>query len=309
MNDGIQLLGWGCIVIAIVIAITAIGWSRWHSQRMVNTIEQMLKDATNGSFMERVFDESRISALETRFANYLAASMVSAHAIAAERDKIKTLISDLSHQTKTPIANLLLYSELLEEEELSESTQYYVKALHNQIVKLHFLIDSLVKLSRLENGILTVSARSQPLYPLLENVYEQFLPSAKEKGIELSIESMDIEDMKMVALFDRKWTAEALCNILDNAIKYTKQGNIKISITAYEMFVRIDIADTGIGISEQEQAKIFLRFYRAEAARDSEGVGVGLYLAREIISSEGGYIKVTSVCGKGSTFSVFLPRA
>ena len=99
-----------------------------------------------------------------------------------------------------------------------------------------------------------------------------------------------------------------MANIVDNAIKYTEHGTITISAVSYEMFARIDISDTGSGIPETEQAKIFARFYRSKAVQEQEGVGIGLYLARQILSGEGGYIKVTSALGKGSTFSVFLPR-
>ena len=97
-------------------------------------------------------------------------------------------------------------------------------------------------------------------------------------------------------------------NIVDNAIKYTEHGTIRISAVSYEMFARIDISDTGSGIPETEQAKIFARFYRSKSVREQEGVGIGLYLSRQIISGEGGYIKVASVPGKGSAFSIFLPK-
>ena len=119
---------------------------------------------------------------------------------------------------------------------------------------------------------------------------------------------MQLQDTDAFAVFDGKWTAEALANIVDNAIKYTEHGTIRISAVSYEMFARIDIADTGLGIPESEQAKIFARFYRSKAVQEQEGVGIGLYLARQILSGEGGYIKVDSVPGKGSTFSVFLPK-
>ena len=107
---------------------------------------------------------------------------------------------------------------------------------------------------------------------------------------------------------DGKWTAEALGNLLDNAIKYTREGGITVKTTPYELFLRLDITDTGMGIPEEEQAKIFTRFYRSEAVKEQEGVGIGLYLTREIVSRQGGYLKVSSETGKGSTFSVFLPR-
>jgi signal transduction histidine kinase len=255
-----------------------------------------------GDFKEEDFDESRLSALETRFAQYLSSSAVSERVVSQEKDKIKTLIADISHQTKTPIANLLLYSELLKEEVLPDSAVSSVEAIHNQTERLRFLIDSLVKLSRLENGILALSPHQEQLLPTLQTVCQEFLPKAEEKGLELILRETDAR-----AVFDPKWTVETLTNLVDNAIKYTEHGSVVISAVVYELFVRIDVTDTGTGISEEEQAKIFSRFYRGEDARDTEGVGIGLYLAREIVSGEGGYIKVTSVPGEGSTFSVMLP--
>ena len=169
--------------------------------------------------------------------------------------------------------------------------------------KLRFLIDSLVKLSRLENGIISLSPQQATLQPLLESVVEQYTAKASEKGL-----SLQMQDTDAFAVFDFKWTAEALANIVDNAIKYTEHGTITISAVSYEMFARIDISDTGSGIPESEQAKIFARFYRSNSVQKQEGVGIGLYLARQIISGEGGYIKVASVPGKGSTFSIFLPK-
>lgn len=291
-----------CLLAAAVIVYV----NRRRTKRIMNSIGQMLADAMNGSFLENTFDESRMSKLETAFAHYLSASAVSARNVAIEKDKIKTLIADISHQTKTPIANLMLYSELIEEANLPDDIKSNVQALHHQTKKLRFLIDSLVKLSRLENGIVALNPQMLPLQPLLVSVCEQLMPKAEEKGLFLDLCSMHLSGIS--AKYDRKWTNEALCNIVDNAIKYTTQGGITISAAAYELFVRIDVKDTGVGIPEAEHAKIFSRFYRAQAAGDSEGVGIGLYLAREIISGEDGYIKVSSILGKGSVFSVFLPR-
>ena len=257
----------------------------------------------DGSFTETAFDESKLSALETKFAHYLSASETSSHNLALEKDRINSLIADISHQTKTPIANLLLYSELLKEEELPVSAWTNVEAIYSQSEKLRFLIDALVKLSRLENGIITLSPQHTSLQSMLQNITEQYSAKATEKGLSLHLQDTDIS-----ATFDPNWTTEALANIVDNAIKYTEAGTITISVTSYEMFVKIDITDTGVGISEGEQPKIFTRFYRSVNIREQEGVGIGLYLARQIISGEGGYIKVTSIPGKGSTFSVFLPK-
>lgn len=291
------------ILLCFLAAAVIVWWNRRKVRKTMEAIERMLDAAMNGSFSASSFDESKLSALETKFAHYLSAAETSSRNVAQEKDKIKSLIADISHQTKTPIANLLLYSELLLEEDIPASAKVNAEALYSQSKKLQFLIDSLVKLSRMENGIISLSPKYAALEPLLQGITAQYTAKAAAKGLSLRLHNTDI-----FAVYDAKWTAEALANIVDNAIKYTAHGTITISAVSYEMFARIDIADTGAGIAESEQAKIFARFYRAKSAQEQEGVGIGLYLARQIISGEGGYIKVNSIPQKGSTFSVFLPK-
>ena len=290
-------------LISIIAAFTVVLINHIRTKKTMDTLEKMIDSAADGEYSETKFDESRLSALETKFSNYLALSNTSSKNIMKEKEKIKTLISDISHQTKTPISNLILYSELIEEEDLSEDMRSNVEAIKQQAEKLEFLIKSLVKLSRLENGILNLSPRKEEIQPMLQDIYEQYISKASEKNLELNIEKTTSK-----ATFDRKWTTEALGNIVDNAIKYTNTGEINIKVHEYEIFTRIDISDTGIGISESEQAEVFSRFYRSQSVHNDEGVGIGLYLTREIISSEGGYIKLTSELGVGSTFSVYIPR-
>ena len=300
MTDNTMLLIF--MMLTLIGLLLLVFWYRWRMNRTFHTMEHMLDAAMKGDFTDTMFDESRLSALETKFAHYFSASAISARNVQQEKDNIKKLVADISHQTKTPIANLLLYCELLQEEKLPESAADNVNALYRQTERLRFLIDSLVRLSRLENGIISLSVKQQDLQPVLETVVSQYMAKADQKGL-----SLLLEDTETKAAFDAKWTAEALGNLLDNAIKYTEHGSIRLSVKAYEMFVRIDVCDTGIGISESEQAQIFSRFYRSREVSEQQGVGIGLYLSREIISSEGGYMKVQSELGKGSVFSVFLP--
>lgn len=292
------IFGTACLLIASVMLYD----SRRKNRKTMETLNAMLEQAMGGSYMETNFDESMLSALETRFAHYLSASAASAQNVSAERDRIKELIGDISHQTKTPIANLLLYTELLQEESLSSEAKAYVDTLHDQSVKLRFLIDALVKLSRLENGIIVLQPETQAIASILRQVQRQFESKAAEKGLQLTINPTEA-----TACFDAKWTAEALCNLVDNAIKYTEHGGVVLSVIPYELFVRVDVEDTGVGIPEAQQAQIFSRFYRGEGHGQQEGVGIGLYLTREILQKEGGYIKVSSQVGKGSAFSLFLP--
>ena len=300
-------LDYVCIVIVIAVVLVAMIAIILYRQRTKKTLEKigkMLDTVIDGGFIEGVFDESTLSALETKFARYLSICTLSSKKLFEEKDKIKELISDISHQTKTPIANILLYSQLLSEHELSEDCTVCVKALSAQAEKLNFLISALVKTSRLETGIITVLPKQEAVQRLLDEVREQIMPKADTKGI-----SITMEDTEISACFDLKWTTEAIYNIIDNGVKYSESGeSITVKVIPYELFCRIDITDNGIGIAEEEQSKIFIRFYRSAAVNKQEGVGIGLLLAREIVAAEGGYIKVSSVLGSGSTFSVFLPR-
>lgn len=287
---------------ALLLALPALFfWHRWRTKRLLRRLNRMLDAAVRGEFREEVFDESLLSAVETKLAHYLSASAVSARNLRKEKDRIKTLIADISHQTKTPLANVLLYTQLLEEQ--APDCREYTAALSGQARKLQSLIDALVKTSRLEAGVLVLRPVRGPLGPMLEETVVQFAPRAAEKGLALTLEPAAAE-----AVFDPKWTAEAVCNLIDNAVKYTPAGSVTVSARSYELFARIDVADTGPGIAEEELARIFQRFYRGTDAADAEGVGVGLYLVRQIAEGQGGFVKVFSRPGRGTKFSLYLPR-
>jgi len=266
-------------------------------------MRDMIQSAIDGTFRADTFDESLTASVENKLAEYLAASETQLGKTAAEQEKTKTLIADISHQTKTPIANLLLYTELLKEEGGRDSET--VALLGSQVRKLDFLIQSLVKLSRLETGILLLHPCKNTLLQLLEEAREQYMAPAREKGLYLHVITEGAEDV--TACFDHKWTLEALGNLMDNAIKYTQTGGVTVRVRPYELFVSVEVEDTGIGISEEEYAKVFGRFYRSVSVSDEQGVGIGLYLAREILKQESGYIQLASDMGNGTVFSMYLP--
>ena len=292
-------------LLALAAAGLAFGLGQWVSRRRtLRRLGDMLDRAIAGNFAEERFDETELSALETRMARYLSANAVSARNLAEEKDAIKTLIADISHQTKTPIANLLLYAQLLGEQELPPESRTYASALERQAEKLRFLIDALVKTSRLETGVFAMTPKRHGIQQLLDAALSQAAPRAAAKGLALAAEPTDL-----TARFDLKWTAEALYNLVDNAVKYTPAGgSVTLSAQLLDSFCRVDVTDTGPGIPEGEQARIFRRFYRSPAASEEEGVGIGLYLTRQIAAGQGGYCKVTSRPGEGSTFSLYLPR-
>ena len=223
-----------------------------------------------------------------------------------ERRELQTLVSDISHQVKTPVANLKMVTDTLLAKPVTEQERRdFLQGIRSQTDKLEFLVQSMGKASRLETGAVTLEKKDAPLLDTLAQAMSGIVYGAEQKGISVEVQCPD--DLRVS--HDSKWTAEALFNLLDNAVKYTPAGGkISVSVEQWEMYVKLDVADTGKGIPESRQATIFRRFYREEEVHDQPGVGIGLYLAREIITRQGGYIKVASAVGRGSTFSVFLPR-
>lgn len=292
------------LLICAVLGAGAALYFRHREKATLTRIDEMLDAAIRGEFCESAFDESMLSAVESKFSQYLRSNGVQARQIQEEKNRIKALISDISHQTKTPIANILLYAQLLAEQDLSPGARDCTDALEDQAEKLRFLIEALVKTSRLEAGIMTIHTETASIAPVLERAVVGVRQKAAEK--QLTVTLVPSEES---ARFDPKWTEEAVGNLLDNAVKYTPiGGHITISTQAYELFCRIDVADDGMGIPEEEQAKIFGRFYRSPSVAQQEGVGIGLYLTRQIAAEQGGYVKVDSTVGLGATFSLFLPR-
>ena len=298
------MIGYIVAGVALLAALVIVVVERWQTVRTIKRLDAMLEAAIAGHFTEETYDESRLSALESRLARYLTASALSARKVQEQKDQISSLISDISHQTKTPVANLQLYAQLLAEQPLTPQEEECAGTILTQAAKLQTLIEALVKTSRLENGILAVHPEISELSYVVDRAVTQYVPKAAEKGIVLTAVSTEGK-----AVFDPKWTEEALCNLLDNAVKYTPSGGaVTVTVKNYEMFSAICVTDTGPGIPEAEQARIFGRFYRSAGNYQEQGVGIGLYLTRQIAEKQGGYVKVESIPGTGSTFSLFFTR-
>ena len=230
----------------------------------------------------------------------------SKRAVEEQRADLQGMVSDISHQIKTPTTNLKMAVSALSEQTLTREQQAeYLRSMHTQLDKLEFLMNAMVKSSRLETGAITLQTRQAPLYETLAAALGSIFLKAEAKHLHVTVDCPD----NLLVPHDPKWTAEALFNILENAVKYTPPGGaIRVTVARWEAYTKIDIADTGRGIPECHHAAIFQRFYREPEVHHTEGIGIGLYLTREILSKQGGSIKVTSSAGNGATFTVFLPN-
>lgn len=296
-------------LVAILISYLVIRNYKQKTKDTMKSIMSRLDNAISGNKSEVKYDESMESALGEKLNRYLEITEEQRIKTKEEKDAIKSLISDIAHQTKTPLSNIILLTQLVQEDDsLAESSRTKIDDVGTQAAKLQSLINILVKTSYLEGGLINVTPQLNPVSKLIEDTVSDISSIAKEKNIKIKSEiESDVQDYE--CKYDHKWTKESLINIIDNAIKYSQEDTtITISTEKLEMFVRVDIKDEGRGIDESELGQIFTRFYRSPEVSSIEGVGVGLYLAREIISMEGGYIKVSSSKGNGSVFSVYLHR-
>ena len=195
--------------------------------------------------------------------------------------------------------------EIMTDESDFKKNQEYMRKMNGQIDKLDFLLQSMVKMSRLETGTIKIQKQNVLLADTLAMAISNVVIKADKKNIKIDVQY----DEQLMLKHDKKWTAEAIFNILDNAVKYTEVGgNIHVVVCRQELFTKISIEDTGKGIAPERQATIFTRFYREPEVHDKEGIGIGLYLAREIITLQNGYIEVQSQIGQGSKFIIYLPN-
>lgn len=297
------------VVLVLALAAAVLGlWLRLRRQRAdVEAYAEHIDRALGDLLAERSLD-ARIAATDDlwghtneRLLRLSQAQMRRTEALQREQRSLQGLVADISHQTKTPLANIQLYLERLEQgaEDVS-----LVAKLGAQVEKLDFLLANMVKISRLETGAVRIQKQQALLADTLADALSVIVPKADAKQIRLSVDY----DETMTLNHDRRWTAEALANLLDNAVKYTSAGgSVGVRVVLQPVFVQIAVHDSGKGIARERQGTIFTRFYREPEVHDTEGAGLGLYLARMIVERQGGFIDVVSAPGAGSTFTINLP--
>lgn len=294
-----------CAAIFVVVGLWA-----WYQRRQVSlfaddlceTLDALLSGRQPESYQP--YEDSLTAKVQGKLMQYF--DIMSEGKRQSQQDKqvIQSLVSDISHQVKTPIANIKMFTNILQQHQLPPEKQAeFLSTMEGQIDKLDFLMQSLIKMSRLETGTFVLHPQEGRLADTIALAMSAVWAKAEAKEISLSADC----DGSICVQHDPKWTAEALGNILDNAIKYTPSGgSVTVSVRPWQFYTRVDIADTGIGIAEEHYNDIFQRFYRDPQVASQEGVGLGLYLANGIITRQKGYISVKSQVGKGTTFSVYL---
>lgn len=249
----------------------------------MSELSDYIDKALDGNLEIIEFDEKELSKIKSKLIKFLYSSQVKEAKINTEKSKTKDLIADISHQTKTPITNLSLYISLLEDDPKDE----YLEIIKYELNKLEFLIQNLVKSSRLESDIISLQKHQANLKDLVEDVLREFKVILSEKDI-----SINLKDEDLIFKLDERWLKEAIHNLVDNAIKYSPNGST-IDIRVYKSYLNynLDIENECKDLSEETLPKIFERFYRGKNSVSKDGLGLGLFISREIIEKHGGNIR------------------
>ena len=267
-----------------------------------NVLDRIL--AKDPHLRREMTSEARVSKLTHKASRIMDMYISETTQTIKEKEIIQGFISDMSHQMKTPLSGISMYADLLIEGNLDEAQQLeFLSSIKNGTDNLQWMMDGLIKMSRLEVGAIELAPICQNIKQTISDSIGSVLAAASKKNIEIVASDFIVTSL----LHDKKWTQEAIINILENAIKYSKpDSKIQISIEPLPIYTKIIISDNGIGIDKSDWHLIFKRFYRGKNARNTDGAGLGLYLAALIMEKQGGYIMVDSIVGKFTSFSLFL---
>ena len=295
----------GIIILNILIMGLIICWYRNKMLFQYNNFLNKVDKILGGKQIDMIYDETLDSAISERLNRIMEISNMQKEIAEQERDVIKSLLSNISHQIRTPLANITLYAGLLKDDLNGMSSFRLADKIEKNAEKLEFFMKELLKSSYAEQEIISVNPKIIESDKIIKKSCQSVELDAMKKNIRIRSEN---NDYKVFA--DSKWTEEVFTNIIENAIKYSPNNTeITIKSILYESFVCVRIIDNGIGIPEQEQGKVFQRFYRGTNVTDKQGFGIGLYLAREVLRKQQGYIKIKSKLNKGTTVEVFLSRS
>lgn len=299
------------IIIVVLMIVISISSFIYVLKRIIGELDKIsfeIDRIMDGDFsaVSDTNEEGILSRIEFQFFQMSKRLQINLNEINDEKENVKSLVTDISHQLRTPLSSIKVFNSLLLENGISkEEEEEFLNRIKNEEDKLEWLLNSLTKISMMETGLIQLKKKKDNIKSTIIEAVNGIYLKASEKGIDIKMNNLQ----DIYICHDAKWTKEAIFNVLENAVKYTDEnGEIDISIEKLESYIKIDIDDNGIGIPSKDIRKIFDRFYRgnSERVRKTQGSGVGLYLTRKILEEQGGSITAFSKEGQGSEFTILM---
>jgi len=248
-------------------------------------------------------DEGDIGFLISQFNLMTQRLSENVQALKNEKLFLKRLITDISHQLKTPLASLIMFNDILKNDlTISEQERNtFINESKDQLDRIDWLIKNLLKMAKLEGGVVEFQKKMAPIHNSIEKSLAGLKYFADEKNINISVSG----DRNICVKHDVSWTVEAFSNIIKNCIEHSANGgNIEISWEENNVFLEVTISDKGMGISSEELPRIFDRFYKGPNSCNPTNIGIGLYITKSVIEGQGGAVYVSSEPGKGTKFTI-----
>ncbi|GMQ55647.1 HAMP domain-containing sensor histidine kinase [Vallitalea sediminicola] len=300
------------LVLLLIIMSSLIGYKiiKYIYDRL-NSIDKNITLAMNGNYNSDKdkynvpkYSEGTLYRIDYQLDKLISKSYNNNENLIDEKKKLNMLVTEITHQLKTPVAAIKLFNSLLDKDNIEDTEKYnIISKMNDEINRVQWFVSSLTEISKLETGLIQLDIKENDINKTITHAVNSIYISARQKNIEISMR----KNSNKYFYYDSKWTKEAIVNILDNAVKYTDMnGTITIECVNTVMSNKIRITDTGRGINEEDIPFIFDRFYKCNKTGLDEGIGVGLYLAKEIMKSQDGSIKVYSKIGSGTTFELIF---
>ncbi len=242
------------------------------------------------------YNEGSLSSLKNNIYKMTVKLRESNELILKEKNNLEELLEDISHQIKTPLTSMYMINDILQKETNSKVRQEFLDKNEKQINRIEWLVTSLLKMSRLDNGSVKLKKEMTNVDTMLTKAITPILPLIESKNIKVKHEKQNLK-----IKIDPDWTSEALLNIIKNACEHTKDS-VTITTSSNPLYTAIEVKDNGEGIDKKDLSRLFERFYRGN--HNKESIGIGLSMSKKIIELQNGTIEVKSHVGKGSTFIV-----
>lgn len=298
------------ILFGVILSTAIVSYLSWSITRPLHYIERTAMDIESGNYHRRLdIDNPTELADLAKTLNRLAEKVEKDEVNLKMEEKIRNdFLANISHDLRTPLTAIQGFLEALQDGLVGdeETRQKYYQVMYQETMHLNRLVEDLMDLIKLENKDITLFKTPVDIPQLLEKLVFAFQPEAEAKGTELDISAQP--NLPMVYA-DKDRVAQIFKNLIQNAVKFTENGNIQLMVVQEEEYLKVEVLDTGIGIEKADLERIWERFFKGDRVRSktNKGTGLGLSIVRELVKLHNGKISVDSELGKGTCFAVWLP--